>query len=70
MKQKNSNQWAEFFGFEIVDADGWGRDGNHYPLDKPISCEDFINRAVESTIFPTDRDRYKVFESLLTFLNS
>lgn len=61
--KKLPDQWAKFYGMNIVDADGWpNRD-----LSQPVDLEEFLNRIVSSTIVPIHNKRYGEFERILTF---
>jgi len=52
-------QWERMLGIEVLDPDGWH--GNMLAWETPITREDFLNRAAESTTrypkkFFTDMD--------------
>lgn len=51
-------EWAEFFGFEFMDIDGWSP---KTPFSKPIGIEEFVIRACACCIRPFDRNKYKLF---------
>lgn len=44
-------QWEKIMGIQIMDADGWDRTNLAEDWKKPLSQEEFIEKAVRSTTF-------------------
>jgi hypothetical protein len=45
---RNAHEWAEHYGTQILDPDGWREDNT--PLETPISQDDFLRRWSMSTV--------------------
>ncbi len=63
MKEHTSNEWAEFFGIEIIDDDGWRtrfpyRGGHPKSMDELICMEEWNERMVVSTCGIIDSKKY------------
>ena len=58
MKHHTPTEWAEFFGIEIVDPDGWRDNGISGNFDKTIDLMGFINKMNISTIQIVNNDKY------------
>ena len=61
MKDHALQLWLDFFGIELIDADGW----IDHELTELIDVVTFAERISISTIRVIDKERYK----LLTFLS-
>ena len=64
MNKKHSAEfWANIFGIEIIDPDGWRHTSRE--LTEGIDLAKFLDRIVTSTIRPINKDRYAVLNALL-----
>ena len=50
---KTAFEWADYYGFEIFDPDGWRRDNKS--MDERISKREFLMRSAISTICPLEK---------------
>jgi hypothetical protein len=48
----SGNEWAEKFGYSIVDDDGWRGANDGVTVETPIDLSDFEKRFNESTVCP------------------
>lgn len=60
-KLRTPSQWSRHFGIEVVDADGWNRKASDWQAEwgRPLSEQEFRDRADRSTCRPVDRERAK-----------
>lgn len=57
-------EWAEIFGHEIIDPDGW-RGSAGAGFDEPLTFDDFVSRFIESTVHCVDHARLKKLRKFL-----
>jgi hypothetical protein len=66
MKRHTSQEWINYFGFEVIDADGWRSRGETTNDPAELTVVEFTDRLNESTISfssnPYDRERRKVLD--------
>ena len=49
-KTNTSSQWAAWFGFIVIDPDGWDSRKEDFNGSQQLTITEFIDRLVESTI--------------------
>jgi len=59
MKRHTPTEWANFFGIEIIDADGWE---DREDFAKPITINEFDDKIVGSTIRVANWILYRNYE--------
>lgn len=55
--------WTKILGFAIIDPDGWDRTGDfNTDWNEPLSLDEFLDKADNSTCGPRPNDRRTYFE--------
>lgn len=62
MKKHTPLFWANLFGIEFVDIDGW--EGSWH-FSQPVDITEFLTRTCSSCIHPFDFERYKLLNEMI-----
>lgn len=69
MKRHTSNEWLEFFGYEMVDDDGWRAQGQSSEGPEQFTLTEFVDRLYSSTVSINLSSMFKDRRAVLNFIS-
>jgi hypothetical protein len=69
MKRHTSQEWLDYFGYEMIDPDGWRANGETVENPVELILTEFVDRLNDSTICNRPGATYYNRREVLDFLS-